>query len=138
MMELWAEEYPGTTEEEHFDRLIGYLDQVAHDTPAVSKCKMEIAPITRFLPGSEIACDHPIVRTVSAVYAETMHKLAVVRGAPFACDVFVFNQIAGIPCVILGPRGGNAHTYDEWVMLEDLPALTELYARTAVEWCGLG
>ena len=137
MMELWAEEYPGTTEAEHYQRLIGYLQQVARETPAVSRCKMEIAPVTRFLPGSEIARDHPLVQTVSAVFADTLQKPAVVRGAPFACDVFVFNQIANIPCVILGPRGGNAHTYDEWVMLEDLPALTELYARTAVAWCGL-
>ena len=66
-----------------------------------------------------------------------MHRPAVVRGAPFACDVFVFNQIANIPCVILGPRGGNAHSYDEWVMTEDLVELTRLFARTAMEWCGV-
>lgn len=137
MMEIWAEEYPGTTEAEHYTRLIGYLEQIARDNPAVAKCKMEIEAVTRFLPGSEIPHDHPIVQTVSHVISETLERPAVVRGAPFACDVFVFNQIANIPCVILGPRGGNAHSYDEWVMMDDLISLTKIFARTAVEWCGV-
>ncbi len=135
MLELWVEEYPGTTEAEHYARLIGYLEQVAHDTLSVAKCEMKIEPVTRFLPGSEIPSEHPLVQTVGRVFAQTMQRPAVVRGAPFACDVFVFNQIANIPCVILGPRGGNAHSYDEWVIMDDLIALTEIFARTALEWC---
>lgn len=137
MMELWAEEYPGTTEQEHYTRLIGFIEQVAFETPSVAQCEMEIVPITRFLPGSEIPSDHPFVLAVSDVFAQTLGQAPVVRGAPFACDVFVFNQIANIPCVILGPRGGNAHSYDEWVMIEDLISLTKIYARTACEWCGV-
>lgn len=137
MMEIWAEEYPGTTEAEHFQRLIGYLEQVARDNPAVAKCKMTVEPVTRFLPGSEIPADHPIVQTVGRAFHQALGKAPVVRGAPFACDVFVFNQIAHVPCVILGPRGGNAHSYDEWVIMQDLVDLTEIFARAAVEWCGV-
>lgn len=136
LLELWAEEYPGTTAEQHRERLIGYLEKAARETPAVSRCEMEIRATTRFLPGSEIPPDHPLVQTVSRVYEQTLNRAPLVRGAPFACDVFVFNQIANIPCVILGPRGGNAHSYDEWVMMDDLVALTKIFARTAVEWCG--
>lgn len=136
MMEVWAEEYPGTTAEQHRERFIGFLEKVARETPAVARCEMEIRPTTRFLPGSEIAPDHPLVQAVSRVYQETLSRAPVVRGAPFACDVYVFNQIANIPCVILGPRGGNAHSYDEWVIMEDLVALTKVFAGTAVEWCG--
>lgn len=137
MMEIWAEEYPGVTEAEHYQRLIGYLEQVARDNPSIAKCEMRVEPVTRFLPGSEISPDNPIVKTVSRAFSETVHHAPVVRGAPFACDVFVFNQIANIPCVILGPRGGNAHSYDEWVMMQDLTDLTKIFARTAVEWCGV-
>lgn len=136
MMELWAEEYPGTTEEQHRERFIGYLEKVARETPAVSCCEMEIRPTTRFLPGSEIPRDHPIVQTVSRAYADILDRPPTVRGAPFACDVFVFNQLFNIPCVILGPRGGNAHSYDEWVIMQDLVDLTKIFARAAVEWCG--
>lgn len=136
-MEIWAEEYPGTTEAEHYRRLIGYLEQIARDNPSVAKCKMTVEPVTRFLPGSEIPADHPIVQTVSHAFAQTINTAPVVRGAPFACDAFVFNQIAHVPCVILGPRGGNAHSYDEWVIMQDLVDLTEIFARTAVDWCGM-
>lgn len=137
MMEIWAEEYPGTTEAEHYQRLIGYLEQVARDNPAVAKCEMRVEPVTRFLPGSEIPANHPIVQTVSRAFSDMLGDVPLVRGAPFACDVFVFNQIANVPCVILGPRGGNAHSYDEWVMMQDLADLTKIFARTAVEWCGI-
>ena len=137
MMEIWAEEYPGTTEAEHYQRLIGYLEQIARENPSVAKCEMRVEPVTRFLPGSEISANHPIVQTVSRAFSEILQHEPIVRGAPFACDVFVFNQIAQVPCVILGPRGGNAHSYDEWVMMQDLIDLTKIFARTAVEWCGV-
>lgn len=140
MMEIWVEEYPGTSEAEHYARLIDYLQTIAKQHPSIAKCEMTITPITRFLPGSEIpesGAKHEIVQTVSRAFAETMGQPAEIRGAPFACDVFVFNQIANIPCVILGPHGGNAHSYDEWVIMDDLVALTKIFARTAVEWCGV-
>jgi acetylornithine deacetylase len=137
MLELWAEEYPGTTEQQHYDRLIGFIQETARDHPSISRCELEIVPVTRFLPGSEIPRDHAIVQCVSEVFHDTLGQSPVIRGAPFACDVFVFNQIANIPCVILGPRGGNAHSYDEWVVLDDLVALTKIYARTACAWCGI-
>lgn len=137
MMEIWAEEYPGTTEAEHYAHLFGYIEQVARDNPSVGKCEMRIEPVTRFLPGSEIPADHPIVQTVSRAFTQSLGDAPVVRGAPFACDVFVFNEIAHVPCVILGPRGGNAHSYDEWVIMQDLADLTRIFARSAVAWCGL-
>lgn len=139
LLELWVEEYPGVSEVEHYQRLIGYLEQVARDTPAIAKCEMKIVPLTRFLPGSEIpssGANHPIAQTVGNAFSQTLNKAPMVRGAPFACDGFVFNQIANVPCIILGPRGGNAHSYDEWVIMQDLVDLTEIFARTAVEWCG--
>lgn len=135
-MEVWAEEYPGTTAEEHEERFIGYIKSVAARTPVIQKCEMEIRPVTRFLPGSEIPADAPIVKTVAEAFGNISREKAVVRGAPFACDVYVFNQFAKIPCVILGPHGGNAHTADEWVSIDDLIALTKIFALSAVEWCG--
>ena len=67
-----------------------------------------------------------------------MKQAPVVRGAPFACDVYVFNLYSPTPCVILGPRGANAHAPDEWVMIQDLIDLTKIFALTAVDWCNQG
>ena len=38
--------------------------------------------------------------------------------------------------VLCGPRGGNAHAPDEWVLIEDLYSLSEAFVRLAIDWCG--
>lgn len=135
LLEVWAEVYPGTTLDELYNDLIGYLRQVAAETPVIQQCEMDITQIIRFLPGSEIPVDHPIVQTVSRLYEQVAGKLPEVRGAPFACDVYIFNLYSPTPCVILGPRGANAHAPDEWVMMDDLVVLTKIFALTAADWC---
>jgi acetylornithine deacetylase len=41
-----------------------------------------------------------------------------------------------MPCLLLGPRGGNLHAPDEWVEIADLLTLTGVYATLAASWCG--
>jgi acetylornithine deacetylase len=41
----------------------------------------------------------------------------------------------GTPVAICGPRGGNAHAPDEYVVVSDLHALTDAYVRLALDWC---
>ena len=135
VLEVWAEVYPGTTLDELYGDLIGHLKQVADENPVIKKCEMDVTQIIRFLPGSEIPVDHPIVQTVSRMFDQVVDRPAEVHGAPFACDVYVFNMYSPTPCVILGPRGANAHAIDEWVMIEDLIALTKIFALTAADWC---
>jgi acetylornithine deacetylase len=136
-LEVWLEEYPGTTFQEHYDNFIGHLKQVAGQTPVIQKCEMQVKQVTRFLPGSAIPADHPIVTEVCREYAQVMGQVPDLRGAPFACDVYVFNLYSPTPCVLLGPRGGNAHAPDEWVQIQDLVDLTKIFAQTAVGWCGV-
>lgn len=136
-LEVWVEEYPGTTFQEHYERFIDHLKKVAAQTPAVNKCEMEIKQMTRFLPGSEIPPDHPIVQALSREYKRVRGRAPEVRGAPFACDVYIFNLYSPTPCALLGPRGGNAHAPDEWVDIQDLVDLTKIFAHTAIEWCGI-
>jgi acetylornithine deacetylase len=136
-LEVWAEVYPGTTQDELYNDMIGYLKQMASRIRVFKQVEMEVTQPIRFLPGSEIPVDHPIVQTVSRLYEQVVQHPPEVRGAPFACDVFMFNLYSPTPCVILGPRGANAHAIDEWVMMEDLIALTKIFALTAADWCGV-
>jgi acetylornithine deacetylase len=134
-LEVWVEVYPGTTLNELYGDFVGYLQQVAAQTPVIQQCEMDITQVIRFLPGSEIPVDHPIVQTVNRAYEQVLAHPPEVRGAPFACDVYMFNLYSETPCVILGPRGGNAHAADEWVMIDDLLALSKIFAQTAIAWC---
>ena len=135
MLSVWAEIYPGTTRDELYDDLIGYLKDVAAKTPVIQQCEVEIEQEIRFLPASEIPADHPLVQTVSRHFEQVEKRPAEVRGAPFACDAYVFSMVGNTPYVILGPRGENAHAVDEWVIIDDLIALTKIYALTAADWC---
>jgi acetylornithine deacetylase len=136
-LRVWVEVHPGTSEEDLRRDFLGYLEQVTARTPVLLQCRMEIHPVTRFLPGSEVPAGHPIVATLQETYGAVRGQPPEIRGAPFACDVFMLNLFGGTPCVILGPRGGNAHAPDEWVMMQDLVDLTAVFALTAAEWCGV-
>lgn len=44
---------------------------------------------------------------------------------------------AGIPTVVFGPRGANAHGADEWVDVDSIVDVTKVYAATAIDYCGV-
>jgi succinyl-diaminopimelate desuccinylase len=46
-------------------------------------------------------------------------------------DGNVFSGEGGIPCVHLGPQGGGVHQPDEYVYVDSLKPVTEIYVRTA-------
>jgi len=41
-----------------------------------------------------------------------------------------------VETVIIGPKGGGAHTVDEWVDLQSLDDLAAILADTAIAFCG--
>jgi acetylornithine deacetylase len=135
-LEVWVEVYPGTTLDELYDDFIGYLLKVAREIPVIQQCEIDVHQEIRFLPGSEIPVDHPLVQTARRGYEQVAGQPAEVRGAPFACDAYMFPMYAETPYVILGPHGENAHAPDEWVSMSDLVALAKMYTLIAADWCG--
>jgi acetylornithine deacetylase len=130
-LDIWIECYPGTTEEQLKQQLTeGYAAMFeGAQLPEFSK-------MIRFLPGSEISPDFPLLPLLAKEVKELSGDEPVMRGAPFACDAFVFNLHSPTPAVVLGPSGANAHAADEYVEVDSLLQLTELYARIIVKWCG--
>lgn len=135
-LRVWVEVHPGTSFEELESSFFGFLRERASQVPVLGQCRMEVRQLTRFLPGSSVPVDHALVSLLLQNFAEAEVSVPV-RGAPFACDVFMFNLHSSTPCVLLGPRGGNAHDQDEWVSIEDLVELTKTFALTAVRWSGV-
>jgi len=61
---------------------------------------------------------------------------ALERGAkPFVDDGNSFSALAGIPAITHGPRAGGQHTVHEWVEIDDLVRVAQLYALTAALFC---
>jgi len=79
---------------------------------------------------SELARDHPFVTEVQEVIAAELGRPSPVIGMTFSTDArFVRNQ-AGIPAVVLGPGAiAQAHTNDEWVLVDRLVDAAAVYAR---------
>jgi acetylornithine deacetylase len=79
--------------------------------------------------------DHGALTVLRDAYEGVEGRPFELRGAPFACDAYVFNLHSPTPAVILGPGGGGAHAPDEHVLVDDLLDLTRIYARFIARWC---
>jgi acetylornithine deacetylase len=128
VLEFWAEILPGTSR----DALDAELRDVL--APAVANgVAVEWEQRTRFLPALDQAPDTPIVVAMRAALGDAQ---AAPQTAPFACDAFVFSEHSPTPVVVCGPGGDNPHAPDEYVLIDDLHALSAAYVRLALDWCG--
>jgi acetylornithine deacetylase len=133
-LEFWIEIPPGVTEPQLLSELQDVVARATVATPALQRVTTRWEKTTRFLPGTTTSADQPAIRTLAANLEQVTGQPATYRPVPFACDAFMFNLCSPTPCVLLGPRGGNAHAPDEWVELEDLITLTKTFALTIADW----
>ena len=131
-LDVWVECYPGVTEEQLKQELIDGYRAMFGEEAAVP----EFRKMIRFLPGSQVPPEFPLLGVLKDESAAVTGKEPNVQGAPFACDAFMFNLHSPAPAVVLGPAGANAHAAGEYVEIDSLLQLTEIYARTIVNWCG--
>jgi len=133
-VEFWIEFPPGVTEEQLRHDLQAFVAQATEATPALQRVATRWEERTRFLAGSRMAADHPLVTMLAANLAAVTGRPLALGPASFACDGFVFNLYSPTPVVVVGPHGANAHAPDEWVSVIDLVALTKAYALTMADW----
>ncbi|MGB9186102.1 MAG: M20/M25/M40 family metallo-hydrolase [Solirubrobacteraceae bacterium] len=127
LLEFWAEITPGTTREELDAELRAGVQS------AVPEAELVWEQRTRFLAALDADPRAPIVAAMRAALGAPD---APPQTAPFACDAFVFDSHSSTPVVVCGPGGDNAHTPDEYVLVEHLQVLAEAYVRLAIDWCG--
>jgi acetylornithine deacetylase len=135
-VDVWIQCYPETSERELVEDFRSFVEERASGDEILSEVEPEIERLIRFLPGSGIPEDHEIVEVASRVARRVSCGGLPVEGAPFACDLFVFNLHSETPAMIWGPRGGNAHSPDEYLEVEPFMDLVKMYALTMIEWCG--
>jgi acetylornithine deacetylase len=135
-LHFWAETYAGTTAEQFDDELLRrvHAELDAHDDTRGQRATLDRT--IRFMPGSSMPLDHPGLGVVRASFDGLAGREYEVKGAPFACDAYVFNLYSPTPALIIGPGGGGAHAPDEYVEVDDLIDLAKLCARLLRRWCG--
>lgn len=131
---VWIEGYPGTAQDEIIRDLQACYRQAQTSDAVLAELEPEWTPV-RWLDGSQIAADHPGVKTFAEAVTTVRDEPAVIQGAPFACDGYMFNLCSPTPMVLLGPTGGQPHSPDEFVYLDGYEQLVETFILGAIQWC---
>jgi acetylornithine deacetylase len=131
---VWC--YPGMTEEEFWRRFREFWQEAAANDPELKAFAVELTTTFHYVRAWETPAEDPAVREVVRSFRAYTGEEPVVGGAPFSCDLGLYGDPGGMPCLLLGPRGDNLHAPDEWVLLEDVYTLTGVYAELAARWSG--
>jgi acetylornithine deacetylase/succinyl-diaminopimelate desuccinylase-like protein len=78
---------------------------------------------------------HPFVVTFQDAHAAIAGRPLPVGPKPFVDDGNSFWSLAGVPAITHGPRAGGQHTVAEWVSIDDLVRVAQLYALAAMLYC---
>jgi len=130
---VWC--HPWMTEEEFYRRFRAFWAEAAADDRTLSQFELNLERSYHFVKPWETPDDDPALQVLVQAYRGYANADPAVTGAPFSCDLAIYGE-AGMPSVLLGPRGGNLHAPDEWVEIEDILTLTGIYASLITTWCG--
>jgi acetylornithine deacetylase/succinyl-diaminopimelate desuccinylase-like protein len=78
--------------------------------------------------------DEPLMSTLHEVYKEVMGREPLYEYAYGITNANIFQGEQGIECVHIGPQRGDPHSPNEYVKLEWLPPVSEMYTRLALRY----
>ncbi|HEX9914154.1 MAG TPA: ArgE/DapE family deacylase [Candidatus Bathyarchaeia archaeon] len=76
----------------------------------------------------------PILKLFHGVYRQVMGREPVYQYSKSITDANTLAGVGGIPCLHLGPRRGNTHQANEYVPLDWLKPVSEMYTRLALRY----
>lgn len=122
---------PAQTEESILNDLSSMLRTIGEETPTF---KYSEPRVTISRPTQKLATDHPFVEKAVACGSIVLKNKPVVQSMPFWCDAAFLGQ-AGIPSIVFGPCGEGLHAKEEWVSVESLRQMQEIYTLLALDFC---
>ncbi len=130
---VWS--YPGTSEEFFFNKFKQFWVNSFKEDPVLKFFKIDITPSFHYVKPWETKPGNKGIKKFMDVYRQYLKKEPELKGASISCDMAIYGEQGGMPVLIVGPEGGNIHSPDEWVLLEDVYSLTGLFAMMIKEWC---
>jgi acetylornithine deacetylase len=88
----------------------------------------------------EVPRDSPIVKTIEGSVKSVVGPCTLFGTSSASDAAFLVPKVGaygGIPTVWYGPGGAGAHTFDEYVIADEIIETAKVYAKTAVDWCGV-
>jgi len=129
-LELYWQTMPGENGEDVVREFLEWWNALLAARPELFPVRPDVEFPMRWLPGSSIPRDAPLVREFQAVSG------APIEGLDAPSDMYVFQKCFGIPAIMWGPSGGNAHQPDEYVELDSLYEAARVLLRFVVGWAG--
>jgi acetylornithine deacetylase/succinyl-diaminopimelate desuccinylase-like protein len=97
-----------------------------------SPATFELAIDPPYYPPWETDAEHPLALALARAYEAEARRQPEWRYSGFG-DMNLFSEEAGIPTVMIGPRGENYHQADEWVDVPSIAATSRLLVRMALD-----
>jgi len=122
---------PGETPKKAEEELLSIVANLEHTDPTLHGF------VRRGLDRSPLETPEGagIFRSLRAAADDVMGHVPPIAGVSFWTDAALLSE-AGIPSLLFGPSGTGAHAAEEWVDLASVKTCSEVYLRTAVDFCG--
>lgn len=119
------------------DEAVGEVEEIVMDV--ASEYGVEAAfESTRQGEAYSVDEDAAIVRSFQTAHTGVTGAPLPVGEKPFLDDGNIFDAVAGIPAITHGPNAHGAHTTEEWVTVDELVRVAQVYALTASAFCAGG
>lgn len=134
-VEFYWQAMPDERQEDIEAQFFSWLDEIVAEQPALFPYKPEVSFPIRWLPGSALEGEPPLVTQLSDAFQSIAGERPKIQGIGGPCDMYVFHQHFNTPAVLFGPKGGNTHAPDEWVEIDSAILTAETLARFICRWC---
>lgn len=135
-LELLWQTMPGETLEDLDREFKAWLEERIAAAPDLFAVPPRLEFPMRWMPGTQMAADHELVTTLRECVQQVINRESQVTGAPYPCDLWALQRTFNIPSVVFGPGGGNAHTGDEYVNLDETFEFVKSLLLFIMTWCG--
>lgn len=136
---IYTMDYPDINNEEFDSRLISFLNKYPHIRRALNEKIIQIEDGSRFIEGGQLNLKDKNIKAIIDNIEKNAKSLAgrslKTSAALGGTDFFAFNNYGNTPCIVLGPGGGNLHSANEYVELNDLLDLAKIFAALIYDFC---
>lgn len=136
-VEVYWQAMPGESKEEIDSEFFAWLDEIVTARPDLFPYKPQVDFPIRWLPGSAISPEEPLVKNLGESFRAITGQAPIVAGINGACDMFVMHQCFNTPAVLFGPSGDNIHAPDESVELDSVARTLATLVDFVTRWCGV-
>jgi acetylornithine deacetylase/succinyl-diaminopimelate desuccinylase-like protein len=121
---------PGTTPAAVRQQLKTLFEEVARETGTTIASELFLIR-DAFLLSEE----NPLLPAFQQAHQMITGKPLPLGAKPFCDDANSFWSLARVPAITHGPQAGGAHTLEEWVSIDDLVRVAQVYVLTALGFC---